>query len=129
MNLFRYPYKWLIFNFINIPNDLNVTINSRIYVTNTIDEDMLEMKLIYKIHERYDSFIEENVGIWLKSGFFYFKPEIFGKERTNLRGHSFTFTMVIIYNDSMLHLTDYRYLFDKATSSTFYIFASRNKSV
>lgn len=108
MNLFRFPYKWLILNLDNIPVYLNIFIDSHVYIANSI-EDTFHIDLIYKIHESHRSFVRTNIGMWIESGFFYFKLECFGQDRLDLRGHALTFSVVIVNNETLQHLTDYRY--------------------
>lgn len=116
MELFMHPYRWLVFSKssqrIVLPYNLNLLADSRFWSIESCNNSGFCVKYWYKLSKSDKVYIKDSVGMWTRNKQFvlYGDHIIFPtRKRINLNSTLIKTSFVVIHNDTLNHLTDYRF--------------------
>lgn len=112
---FAWPFKWILLNASMEDRDalieLNIMMDSNlIVVSNAASNHTLSIGQVYKREHIPDQLVVERFGEWSSSGGLHDVRDtrVLANRRRNLMGMQFRSSSVIIHNDSLNHLTDFK---------------------
>lgn len=110
---FARPYNWLLLN--SSEYDRTALANLGLWIDSNVilasfknNEDKYDIEQIYKREQTPHELVMENFGNWSEEEGLHDAREtrVLARRRRNLMSFNFKASMVIIYNDSLNHLTD-----------------------
>lgn len=117
MKLFAGPYKWLLLTqndtYLSSANIVFVKYNiypdSNVVISLKTGRNAFDLYEIYKYGKHDITIAVNNISKWiLREGFQKPVSRILSTERRNLNGTVLPSAVVILFNDTFNHLTDYR---------------------
>lgn len=128
---FARPYNWILLDSTDGDRDglvqLNIMLDSNIILVPRVGHvKNYSIEQVFKREQTPDALVVEEFGSWSHGNGLQDSREtrILARRRRNLMGMQLIASMVILHNDSLNHLTDFKYIFNQIAccSSRIYIY-------